>query len=99
MIFIGLDVSKISTALCIEKNDEVKIYSYTTKKNNNNWLKCTSNFINYRNIVYNYDLETDYSKSEILKLIEFDKITDMIVKDIFDNYNKKVKIKIAIEVY
>jgi hypothetical protein len=99
MIFIGLDVSKISTALCIEKDENIKLYSYTTKKSNNIWIRNTEEFINYRNICYKYDSEKDYSKSEIIKLKEFNSITDLIIDDIFNNVDKKDKVKIAIEGY
>ena len=96
MIFIGLDVSKVSTALCIEKNDITKLYSYTTKKDNNIWIKDTSDFINYRNIIYNYSDENDYSKSELLKLHEFDYVSDLIINDIFDNVKMLDSIRIGI---
>ena len=99
MIFIGLDVSKISTALCIEKDEIVKLYSYTTKKANNIWVKDTSEFINYRNIIYNYNEEIDYSKSEIKKITEFDIITDLIINDIFDNIKVLDSVRIGIEGY
>ena len=97
MIFIGLDVSKISTALCIEKNGIIKLFSYTNKKDNNIWVKKTSDFINYRFITYDYDKEKDYSKSEILKLNEFDVITDLIINDIFDNIKILDSVRIGIE--
>lgn len=97
MIFIGLDVSKISTALIIEKNNIIKLFSYTTKKDNNIWIKNTNDYINYRNIEYNYTKEKDYSKSELIKLTEFDNITDLIVNDIFDNIKILDSIKIGIE--
>jgi len=99
MIFIGLDVSKISTALCIEKNDKIKLFSYTTKKDNNCWVKDTKDFINYRNIVYNYSEESDYSKSEINKIVEFDNVSNLIMNDIFDNIKLLDSVKIAIEGY
>jgi len=99
MIFIGLDVSKISTALCIENDNVISLFSYTTKKDNNIWIKNTKDFINYRNITYNYGEEKDYSKSEILKLDEFDKITDLIINDIFDNVKNSDQAKIGIEGY
>lgn len=99
MIFIGLDISKISTALCIEKNDKVKLFSYTTKKDNNCWIKDTKDFINYRNIVYNYSDEPDYSKSEITKIVEFDVVSNLIINDIFDNVNILDTVKIGIEGY
>lgn len=85
MIFIGLDISKISTALCIENDNDIKLYSYSTKKANNIWVKNTSNYINYRHLSYDYMNENDYSKSEILKLGEFDSITDLIINDISKN--------------
>jgi len=97
MLFIGLDVSKISTALCIEKNGITKLYSYTTKKDNNTWVKQTSQYINYRNINYNYSDEQDYSKSEILKLNEFDTVTDLVINDIFDNIKILDSVRIGIE--
>ena len=99
MIFIGLDVSKISTALCIEKNNEIKLYSYTTQKENNKWVKATKAFINYNNIIYKYDEEKDYSKSELLKIAEFDEITDLIINDILDNIDILDSTRIGIEGY
>ena len=99
MIFIGLDVSKISTALCIEKDNNIKLYSYSTKKSNNIWIKDTKDYIIYRHIQHKYSEEKDYSKSEILKLIEFDNITDLIITDIFDNVNSNDEVYINIEGY
>ena len=97
MIFIGLDVSKISTALCIENNGIIKLFNYTNKKENNVWVKKTNNIINYRFIKYDYDKEQDYSKSEILKLKEFDTVTDLIINDIFDNIKILDSVRIGIE--
>ena len=99
MIFIGLDISKISTALCIENNGKIKLFNYTTKKANNCWLEDTSDFIEYRNIIYNYLDEKEYSKKELVKLIEFNEITDLIINDIFDNVNILDSVKIGIEGY
>ena len=99
MIFIGLDVSKISTAMCIEKNDTIKFFSYSTKKDNNIWVKNTEDFINYRNITYKYTEEKDYSKSQILKLLEFDETTNLIINDIIDNVGILDSIRIGIEGY
>jgi len=99
MIFIGLDVSKISTALCIEKNNEIKLFNYTTNLDNYIWIKKTNDLINYRHVIYNYTNEKDYSKSELLKLDEFDITTNLIINDIFDNINLFDNIKIGIEGY
>lgn len=99
MIFIGLDVSKISTAMCIEKNNKTSLYSYTTKKEGNCWVKDTENFINYRNIVYKYSDEKDYSKSEIKKITEFSIVSNLIINDILDNIDVLDKVQIGIEGY
>jgi hypothetical protein len=99
MIFIGLDISKVSTAMCIEKNGKTKLYSYTTKKSGNCWVKDTKDFINYRHINYEYLKEKDYSKSELMKITEFSLITDSIINDIFNNVKILDSITIAIEGY
>ena len=97
-IFIGLDISKISTALTIKKNNEIKHYSYTTVKSNNIWIKNTKDYIIYRHIEYEYLKDKDYSKSQIKKLLEFDKVTNLIIKDISDNVDfEKDTIQIGIE--
>lgn len=99
MVFIGLDVSKISTALCIEKNNITKLYSYTTQKENNTWVKNTIHNIIYRNITYKYIENKDYSESELSKLQEFDEITNLIINDIFDNIKLLDSVRIGIEGY
>lgn len=101
MIFIGLDVSKISTALVLENNinNNTKIFSYTTKKENNIWVKNTNNFINYRHVNYDYIKTENYSDKELIKLNEFDTITDLIIDDIFDNIKISNGVRIAIEGY
>jgi len=99
MIFIGLDISKNSTALCINNNNNINLYSYTTKKSNNIWIKKTKDIINYKNINYTYKNEKDYSQRELIKLNEFDSITNLIIKDIFDNIKNNKNIKISIEGY
>ena len=99
MIFIGLDVSKISTALCIENNGITKLYNYTTKKSNNCWVEDTKEFINYRNFEYKYINEEEYSKKELYKLVEFNEITDLIINDIFNTAIFLESIRIGIEGY
>lgn len=93
MVLAGLDVSKISTALCIENNGAINLYSYTSKKENNIWVKNTKDFINYRFINYTYNDIDNYSKSEMSKLIEFDNVTDLIIKDLI-SLNDKISISI-----
>ena len=69
MNYIGIDISKISTGLCIEANGQTHLFNYTTKDLNYKWIKATSDSINFRHIKYE---ECDvYSESEILKLKQF----------------------------
>jgi len=97
MIYIGIDISKISTAMCIERNDKVFLYNYTTTKPNNIWVNDTSEFINYRYLKYDYKTTKDYSEREMKKFDEFEEVSDIIVNDIFDNVNILDSISIAIE--
>lgn len=97
MIYIGLDISKISTALCIERNGKSFYYNYTTKKPNNIWIKDTSDNINYRFINYKYQKIDDYSEREMKKFDEFEEVSDLIVNDIFDNIKLLDSVSIAIE--
>ena len=99
MVFIGLDVSKISTALTIEKNGITKLYSYSTLKPNNTWVKLTNDIINYRHVNYTYSKEEDYSKTEIMKLKQFSEVTDLIIQDIKSNLEDNEDVIIGIEGY
>lgn len=98
MIYIGIDISKISTAICIDNNGVIKLYSYSTKNANNKWIKKLLNLINFRFIKYHYNNEDNYSDMEIKKLNEFNNITDLIIDDILKNVNND-NIKIGIEGY
>lgn len=98
MIHIGIDISKISTALCIEKkNNNILLYNYTTKKPNNIWIKKTKELINYRFINYSYKNIKEYSDKEMKKFEEFENVSDLIINDILNNINLLDSIKITIE--
>jgi hypothetical protein len=97
MVYIGIDISKLSTALCIERNGITKLYNYTTVKSNNIWIKETTEHINYRFIEYNYKDIKDYSEREVKKFGQFEDVSELIVNDIFDNIKLLDSIKIGIE--
>jgi len=97
MIHIGIDISKTSTALCIERNGKTLLFSYTTQKPNNIWIKDTSDFIFYRFVNYSYKDIKDYSEREMNKFDEFEEVSDLIINDIFDNINILDSVSIAIE--
>jgi len=99
MNLIGIDPSLISTGLVVNG----KIFNYCrepdayNKSGLSKWFKLCEQYVNYRFISYNqFD---GYSDGELVKLKDYDKITDMILSDIESNIDKSKETKIAIEGY
>jgi len=98
MNFIGLDISKISTAMAIENsNGENHLFNYTTKEPNYLWVKRTNEVINFR--YYNYATCESYSESEIEKLTQFVAIANDIIKDIKNTITDNYPVYIMLEGY
>jgi hypothetical protein len=97
--FIGLDPSLISTAMVV--NGE--LFNYCREKDAMNksgyskWFKYCEDKVTFRFI--NYRESESYSEGELLKLKDYDKISDQIIKDIEDNIDKSQPTKISIEGY
>lgn len=92
MIFVGIDISIDSTAMCIEKNDEKKLFNYTTNKPTYKWNKLFSNNVIFRYIDYDYKREIE--RIEMDKLNEFYDVNDMILNDLLNNIDDDVCIGI-----
>jgi hypothetical protein len=98
MNYVGIDPSLISTAVVI--ND--KMFNYCKKVNAYNktdlkkWYKYCENFVTYKFIEYKE--YKNYSDGELIKLKDYDKITDEIVSDIKSNIDKG-ETRIGIEGY
>ena len=97
MNLIGIDPSLISTAVCVNG----KLFNYCRekdalgKKGMFKWYKLAEELVNYKYIEYqNY---SDYMNGEIIKLSDYDKITDQIISDIKENINPSLKTLVAIE--
>jgi len=99
MNLIGLDISVNSTGLSIFKDDKLELYNFTTIKDSYIWVKKTIEYINFEFINYTYSDNDDYSEKEIIKLVEFNKISDIIFDKICENINKDEKTYICIEGY
>lgn len=99
MNLIGIDISIDSTGVYIKRNDEDIIFNCTTLKKNVGWIKKTMDIIDYEFINYTYKEIENYTESEIIKIREFDHITNLILNKIKGNINKKEKTMIAIEGY
>lgn len=98
--YVSIDPSINSTALIV--ND--KIYNYCksnliiNKKNQyKKWYKMAEELVVYRIIDINKN--KTYSENEIIKLNEYDNITNMICKDIINNIDLNIPTIVAIEGY
>ena len=103
MNFVAIDPSLISTALVVSSNDTYKIYNYCKeskaygKTGMTKWFKLAEEHVIYRFIEYREF--ADYSEGELVKLKDYDLITDNIIKDILDNIDPSQPTKIGIEGY
>ena len=101
MNIVSIDPSLISTALVIGNSDSFKIFNYCRenkvygKKGMTKWYKMAEEYVNYKFIEYR-DFD-NYSEGEIIKLKDYDSITDNIIKDILDNIDLNEKTIIGIE--
>lgn len=96
MNYIGIDMSLSSTGLFILKDDGTELYfNYKNNDKLSKWHKTLS-IINYRN--YKNIKSDKYSDSEVLKILQYDNITDIICKDILDNVKPEETI-IVVEGY
>lgn len=100
---VAIDPSLISTALVVSSGDTFKIYNYCReskvfgKKGITKWFKSAEQYVTYKFIEYR-EFE-DYSEGELVKLKDYDKITDLILEDILTNIDPTKETKIGIEGY
>lgn len=96
---VALDPSLISTGLVVNG----KIFNYCREKDANNksglskWFKYCEDKLTLRYIEYRE--YNNYSDGELIKLKDYDKITNQIIKDIEENIDKTQPTKIGIEGY
>ena len=96
MFIIGADLSLSSTGICIYDGYSLKLFNYTNNKPSNKWVKKSSDIINYT--FHNHKDSADFSESEVMKLKNYDQVTDNIVEDIL-NYVGDVETEMYIESY
>lgn len=101
--YISIDPSLISTALIVATGDDFKIFNYCRessvmgKNGMKKWFKLADQYVNYKFIEYrNFK---DYSEGELIKLKDYDKITDDIIDTILENIDNTLPSKIGIEGY
>lgn len=99
MNIIGIDPSLISTAVVVNG----KIFNYCRESDAMNksgfskWFKLCEQYVTYKFI--RYRKYNTYSEGELVKLKDYDKITDMIISDIKSNIDNSKPTKIGIEGY
>ena len=100
---VAIDPSLISTALVVSSGDTFKIYNYCReskvmgKKGMTKWFKLAEQYITYKYV--NYRDFADYSEGELVKLKDYDVVTDQIIEDILENIDLKKPTKVGIEGY
>lgn len=100
---VTIDPSLISTALVVSSGDTFKMYNYCRessafgKKGITKWFGMAEQHITYKFIEYRSF--KDYSEGELIKLKDYDKISDMIITDITKNIDSNKPTKIGIEGY
>jgi bacterioferritin (cytochrome b1) len=99
MNLVGIDISLNSTGISILRNDEIILFNFTTTKKSYIWIKRTLEHIDFEFINYTHQDIDNYSEKEIMKLREFDKVSDVIFNKVFGNIDKTQNTYIAIEGY
>jgi hypothetical protein len=99
MNFIGIDPSLISTAVVVNGNitnycRESAVY---TKSGMSKWFKSAEQYCHYKFV--NYRDFDNYSDGELIKLKDYDLVTEMIVDDILSKINVEEETHIGIEGY
>ena len=100
---VSLDQSLISTALVVEGPSGIRMINYcresaaTGKKGMKKWFKLAEQHVEYRFIEYRE--YANYSEGEIIKLKDYDRITDMIIDDILATIDINIPTKVGIEGY
>ena len=81
-IYIGIDASITSTAVCIEEDGIERFINYTTADNTTKWMSLVEPLVEFNRVRYEYP--KDYSSSEIYKLNSYQITADLVSADISD---------------
>jgi len=98
---VAIDPSLISTALVVSSGESFKIYNYCResaaygKTGLKKWYKMAEEHVTYKFISYRE--YKDYSEGELIKLKDYDTVTDDIINDILSNIDPKKSTKVGIE--
>lgn len=103
MNIIAIDPSLVSTALIVSSGDSFKIYNYCResavfgKKGIRKWFGFAEEYVTYRFVKYRtFD---NYSDGELIKLKDYDDVTDNIIEDILKNIDPDKHTRVGIEGY
>lgn len=97
---IGVDPSLVSTGLTING----KLFNYAKEKSAFNksglqkWYKMCEDMVTYRWIEYESE-KGEFTDIEVAKIKDYNRVTDMIIKDIIENIDETKETFIMIESY
>ncbi len=100
---VAIDPSLISTSLVVSHKDSFRIINYCReskvygKTGMTKWYKMAEEFVEYKFIEYREF--NGYSEGELVKLKDYDKITETIIDDILESINPELPTKVGIEGY
>lgn len=95
--YIGIDISLNSTSIYIESDNRV-VLSFTSKKDNNIYIKE----LDRHGVVFHHQDKvkgSDYSTNEIIKIKNYDLLSDKIISSIIENIDISKKTYCMIEGY
>lgn len=99
MNLTGIDISLLSTAVCIKNQDQTaKLFSYINEPPSSKWVKALSDVVNIVSIP-NVPRNPNYMLNEVEKLVHFDVLSNVIVKGILDNLKPDETNTVVIEGY
>lgn len=96
---IGIDPSLISTGMCVNG----KLFNYakesnaTTKKGLKKWFKLCEDSVTYRLFQYKDTKDLSYADTEMQKLQDYNRTTDLVVLDILATIDKTKPSVVGIE--
>lgn len=98
MNFIGIDMSLASAAIVIKsRTNDYVFLSYIKNYKKTKWTKSIEDFVDITGTSFRTD--EDYSTQEVLKLDDYDRVTDIMINDIKKHIDISLPTYFAIEGY
>lgn len=94
---IGIDPSKVSSAIYVKSNKGEFIFSYTNRDRNYKWIKKTNDYVYYR--FFEIEKGKDYADQELKNLISFSYVSTIMIRDVLSSIDKDENTYLRMEGY